>query len=71
MTAERESAESPELLSHAEISRRIRKGHQRRAHMKKGVVQRLLGNTRAIAAGVFISTVAMLGAAAEAVPQSA
>ena len=71
MRADQDSAASPKLLSQPEISQRIREGHQRRAYLKKGVMKRLLGNTRAIAAGVFISTVAMLGAAVEAVPHGA
>ena len=55
-------------LSATEVRHRIEVGQSRRADMKKGTFKRLLGNTRALVAGVFISTVAMLGAAMEAVP---
>ncbi|CAE6970895.1 RE1 [Symbiodinium sp. CCMP2592] len=41
---------------------------ERRRRLKKGVAKRLLGNARAIVAGVFIATAALAGAAAEAVP---
>ena len=46
----------------------IREGRDRRLQMKKGVAKRLLGNARAIVAGVFIATAALAGAAVEAVP---
>ena len=59
------SDERPELLGPSEINRRIRDGRERRSQMKQ-VIKRLLGNARAVAAGVLISTVAMLGAAMEA-----
>ena len=50
------------------VRRRIKEGKARRAYMKQGTIRRLLGNARAITASIFISTVAMAGAALQAVP---
>ncbi|CAE7351286.1 MAL3P3.6 [Symbiodinium sp. CCMP2592] len=51
-----------------EVEERILHGRARRKMLKKGVVKRLLGNARAIVAGVFVTTAALVGAAASAVP---
>ena len=63
-----ETVGTKETLDPGTIRRRIKEGNARRAYMKQGTVKRRLGNTRAVAAGIFISTVAMAGAALQAVP---
>ena len=55
-------------LSKDEIRKRVLDGNARRAHLKKGVAKRLLGNARAMIAGVFIASTALAGAAQEAMP---
>ncbi|CAE7707379.1 RE1 [Symbiodinium sp. CCMP2592] len=55
-------------LSPSEIEERILLGNSRRRALKKGVMKRLLGNARAIVAGVLVTTAALAGAAASAVP---
>ncbi|CAE7350390.1 NLRC3, partial [Symbiodinium necroappetens] len=45
----------------SKIRKRVRDGNARRAHLKKGVVKRLLGNARAMIAGVFIASTALAG----------
>ena len=57
-------------LAPEQVKCRIEEGRARRAQLKKGTVKRPLGNARAMVAGVFISTVAVTGAAIEAVPSS-
>ena len=57
-----------EPLSQAEIEHRILEGNRRRKRLKAGVAKRLLGNARAVLAGVYIATAALAGAAASAVP---
>ncbi|CAE7195067.1 RE1 [Symbiodinium sp. CCMP2592] len=67
--AEGDAVDSPrEPLSPDQVRNRIQEGCERRRQLKKGVAKRLLGNARAIVAGVFIATAALAGAAAEAVP---
>ena len=59
---------SREPLSQVETEHRILEGHRRRKRLKAGVAKRLLGNGRAVLAGVYIATAALAGAAASAVP---
>ena len=51
-------------LSSSQVRDRIAKGRERRAHMKKGVARRLLGNVKQLACSVMIVGMAALGAGA-------
>ena len=70
-TSEDQSGHAKQPLSDHEVRQRIREGQARRRHMKKGIAKRLLGNARAIVAGVFVATMALAGAAQQAVPYAA
>ena len=56
--------------SPSEIRDRILEGRERRRNAKRGVVKRLLGNARALAASVMLASSAALGAALQSVPQA-
>ena len=54
--------------SRSEVRRCVIEGLARRRAAKRGLVKRLLGNAKAIAASVMITSAAMLGMAAQSVP---
>ena len=62
----------PQVLprSREEISAAIREGCERRRLMKQGTLKRLLGNTKAIAASVMITSAAVIGMAMQSVPRA-
>ena len=58
------SSEPPKVLEASEVKRRIVLGNKRRAHMKKGVIRRCLGNLRHVMVATCLLTAACMGAAA-------
>ncbi|CAE7294476.1 RE1 [Symbiodinium natans] len=68
MIIEKRQAKNGAPTDKKEVRSRIKVGQARRAHLKKGVIKRLLGNAKALTAAVCITSAALLGAAIQAVP---
>ena len=63
-----ETPSGHEKLSSDQVRGLIAEGKRRRAHLKKGLARRLLGNVKSMAYGVMLTSIAMLGAGMQSIP---